>query len=52
MKTLATLLILALKHWIFEQVALDFLLHLYCRQLKQLDRLLQLRGQCQMLGEF
>ena len=44
--------VLTLQHRIFEQVALDFLLHLDGRQLQQLDGLLQLRRQSQMLGEF
>jgi len=51
-KCLAALFVLALEHGIFEQVTLDFLLHFDRRQLKQLDRLLQLRSQRQMLGEF
>jgi hypothetical protein len=35
------LIVVALKHGIFEQVTLDFLLHFHRRQLQQLDRLLQ-----------
>ena len=45
-------IVIALQHRIFEQVVLDFLLHLDRRKLQELDRLLQLGCQCQMLGEF
>ncbi len=51
-KVLATLLIFSLKHGIFEQITLELLLHFDRRQLEQFDRLLQLRSQRQMLGEF
>ena len=46
------MIVVTLEHRVFEQVALDFLLHFYGRKLQQFDRLLQLRRQRQMLGEF
>ena len=35
-------LFVPLQHRVFEEVAFDFLLHFDCRQLQQLDRLLEL----------
>ena len=44
------MLVFTFQHGVFEQITLDFLLHLDGRQLKKLDRLLELRSQRQMLG--